>query len=178
MSVSQYLRQLEAKRRQRVDADKKASDFRTKEAEKRAAASKAAAAASRSSSASMVAGYVRTAARHESEANDAGKQAAYWQTRAAGYAKDEVSFQAKLAKAEQQERDDAERRRKRDQQADAITYAAQFYAAVANGQSIQSAHMLGRAALELAGLAGQEMPTLAHANDVDPSQAILVVPPK
>ncbi len=353
MSASQYLRQLEAKRRQRVDADKKASDLRTKEAEKRATASKAAASASRSSSASMVAGYLRTAAQRESEANDAGKQAAYWQGRAAGYAKEEASLQAKLAKAEHQERDDAERRRKRDRQAadrraaaerasfherldlaetlvssalrdlrapkpeklrilmlaassegdlrvgreqkrirravesalhrdlveldvrpsataddllngiskfrphivhfsghssddlivledeideshagvvvsakafanavaatdtppllvvlnscssasqvdalvsrvapfaigmsdeiedgDAITYAAQFYAAVANGQSIQSAHLLGRAALELAGLAGQEMPTLAHADDVDPSQTVLVVPPK
>lgn len=353
MSSSQYLRQLEAKRRQRVDADKKASGFRTKEAEKRAAASKAAASASRSSSASMIASYMRTAAQRESEANDAGKQSAYWQDRAAGYAKDEASLQAKVAKAEQQERDHAERRRTRDQQAadrraaaerasfqerldltetlvnsalrdirapkpeklrilmlaassegdlrvgreqkrirravesalhrdlveldvrpsataedlldgiskfrphivhfsghsnddlivledeldqphtgvvvsagafanavaatdtppllvvlnscnsasqidalvdrvapfaigmsveigdgDAITYAAQFYAAVANGQSIQSAHLLGRAALELAGLAGQDLPTLAHADDVDPSQTVLVVPPK
>jgi hypothetical protein len=59
---------------------------------------------------------------------------------------------------------------------DAVAYAAQFYAAIANGQSIQSAHLLGRAALELAGLAGQELPTLAHAEDVDPAATVLVVP--
>ena len=57
---------------------------------------------------------------------------------------------------------------------DAITYAAQFYAAVANGQSIRSAHLSAQAALELAGLSGQELPTLAHANDVDPSTTVLV----
>ncbi|MGH3788248.1 MAG: hypothetical protein ACRDRG_17260 [Pseudonocardiaceae bacterium] len=57
---------------------------------------------------------------------------------------------------------------------DAITYAAQFYAAVANGQSIRSAHLSAQAALELAGLSGQELPTLAHADDVDPSTTVLV----
>jgi len=59
---------------------------------------------------------------------------------------------------------------------DAITYAAQFYAAVANGQSIRSAHLSGRASLELAGLAGAELPTLAWAQDVDPATAVLVQP--
>ena len=57
---------------------------------------------------------------------------------------------------------------------DAIMYAAQFYAAVANGQSIRSAHLSGQAALELAGLSGQELPTLAHSEDVDPATTILV----
>ncbi len=57
---------------------------------------------------------------------------------------------------------------------DAITYAAQFYAAVANGQSIRSAHLSAQAALELAGLSGQELPTLAYADDVDPSTTVLV----
>ena len=57
---------------------------------------------------------------------------------------------------------------------DAITYAAQFYAALANGQSIHSAHLSAQAALELAGLSGHELPTLAHADDVDPSTTILV----
>lgn len=61
---------------------------------------------------------------------------------------------------------------------DAITYAAQFHAAVANGQSIQSAHLSAQAALELAGLAGAELPTLAVADNVDPSTAILVKPSK
>ncbi len=59
---------------------------------------------------------------------------------------------------------------------DAITYAAQFYAAVANGQSIRSAHLTAQVALELAGLAGPDLPTLAWAKDVDPATAILVRP--
>ena len=60
---------------------------------------------------------------------------------------------------------------------DAINYAAQFYAAIANGQSINSAHLSGQAALELSGLAGAELPTLAWAPDVDPSTTVLVQPP-
>lgn len=59
---------------------------------------------------------------------------------------------------------------------DAINYAAQFYAAVANGQSIRSAHLSAQAALELAGLEGADLPTLAWAQDTDPAAAILVRP--
>jgi hypothetical protein len=61
---------------------------------------------------------------------------------------------------------------------DAITYAAQFYASVANGQSIRSAHLAAQAALELAGLSGVDLPTLAWAADVDPVTTILVRPAK
>lgn len=61
---------------------------------------------------------------------------------------------------------------------DAITYAAQFYAAVANGQSIEAAHASGQAAVELAGLPDHDLPTLACASDVDPRAAILVKPPQ
>jgi hypothetical protein len=59
---------------------------------------------------------------------------------------------------------------------DAINYAAQFYAAIANGQSIASAHASGQAALELAGLDGADLPTLAWAPDVDPMATVLVRP--
>ncbi|MEO8749010.1 MAG: CHAT domain-containing protein [Allobranchiibius sp.] len=59
---------------------------------------------------------------------------------------------------------------------DAINYAAQFYAAIANGQSIQSAHLSGQASLELAGLAGADLPTLAHSPDVDAAAVVLVTP--
>ena len=59
---------------------------------------------------------------------------------------------------------------------DAINYAAQFYAAVANGQSIYSAHASGQAALELAGLSGSDLPTLTWSPDVDPTSTILVTP--
>jgi hypothetical protein len=57
---------------------------------------------------------------------------------------------------------------------DAIAYAARFYANVANGQSIHAAHAAGRAALELGGLEGADLPTLAWADDVDPTAAVLV----
>ena len=59
---------------------------------------------------------------------------------------------------------------------DAINYAAQFYASIANGQSINSAHLAGRVRLELDGLDGAELPTLAWAPDVDPTSTILVRP--
>ncbi len=60
---------------------------------------------------------------------------------------------------------------------DAINYAAQFYAAIANGQSIGSAHRSGRAALQLAGLPGAELPVLENRSGADPSLAVLVEPP-
>ena len=60
---------------------------------------------------------------------------------------------------------------------DAITYAAQFYAAVANGQSVGSSHASARAALELGGLDGAELPTLVAADGVDPRTVVLVRPP-
>ncbi|WP_447943896.1 hypothetical protein [Microbacterium aurum] len=59
---------------------------------------------------------------------------------------------------------------------DAITYAARFYANVANGQSIYAAHAAGRAALELGGLSGADLPTLAWSEDVDPTATHLVKP--
>ncbi len=57
---------------------------------------------------------------------------------------------------------------------DAINYAAQFYAAIAKGQSIIASLPSGQAALELAGLDGAELPTLACANDADPAVTFLV----
>lgn len=59
---------------------------------------------------------------------------------------------------------------------DAIIYATQFYAAVANGQSVNAAHLSAQAALELAGLSGAELPTLTHADDVDATRTVLVTP--
>lgn len=57
---------------------------------------------------------------------------------------------------------------------DAINYAAQFYAAITNGQSIDSSHLSAQVALELLGLDGAELPTLAWADDVDPTTTVLV----
>jgi hypothetical protein len=58
----------------------------------------------------------------------------------------------------------------------AIAYAAQFYAAVANGQSIRSADRLARVNLKMSGLSGADLPVLACAANVDPEQAVLVRP--
>lgn len=355
MSASQYRRQLEAKRKQRVEAEKQVGKYRAKEAQKRADAAKARQAASKTKSATTAASKLREAERREREAAAAGRDANRWQTRASDYAKAEIVLQSSLAKAEQNEAADAERRYQREQRraglqrvteiaalehrmdqtesivnnslrelrapkpemlrilllgassengdqalrvgreqqrirnairtalhrdfvrldarpaatrndlldgivsfrphvvhfsghsdtdviefeddidehhesvivtasafaaavkatddppllvllnscnsaaqighlveqvtpfaigmsaeindSDAIVYAAQFYAALANGQSINSAHLSGKAALELAGLTGSELPTLACASNVDPTQAFLVKGP-
>ncbi|MFB6825876.1 hypothetical protein ACFCXA_30325 [Streptomyces virginiae] len=60
---------------------------------------------------------------------------------------------------------------------DAINYAARFYTSVADGQSIQAAHMMGRAIVEMTGSPDHELPVLTCASDVDPSEAFLVQPP-
>ncbi|MET7830955.1 hypothetical protein ABZT23_40645 [Streptomyces sp. NPDC005386] len=60
---------------------------------------------------------------------------------------------------------------------DAITYAARFYAAVADGQSVRAAHELSQAAVEMNGLLDHDLPTLACAENVDPGTTKLVTPP-
>ena len=59
---------------------------------------------------------------------------------------------------------------------DAITYATGLYASIANGQSINSAHMAGKAAVELAG-GEYELPVLVAASNVNPAAVKLVKPP-
>ncbi len=59
---------------------------------------------------------------------------------------------------------------------DAIIYAARFYASIANGQSIASAHAAGLVALEFAGL-DPDIVVLQASEDVDPASAILVSEP-
>jgi len=56
----------------------------------------------------------------------------------------------------------------------AIRYAARFYGAIANGQSIGGAHELARADLEMQGAAGHELPTLAVAEGLDARMLALV----
>jgi len=351
MSSDMYRRELERKRKQRIDAEKKAGQSRSKETEKRSAASKARSAASKATSETTARSKLREAERHEQAAASAGKDASRWQEQASRYAREEATASSKLARAEQSEVAAAEARRKREQEraehtakaarvalerrvegaetmasvalrelrapkveklrilllgaaslgdlrigreqkrirvavqsalhrdyveidarpsattadlldgitrfrphvvhfsghgaddlivfeddndephegfsvsaeafadavvatdtpplvvllnscnsasqlpslvealipfaigmtdeiedVDAITYAAQFYAAVANGQSIDSAHRSARAALKLAGLTGAELPELACAPDVDPATTVLVRP--
>jgi hypothetical protein len=353
LNPSYYRSQIEAKRKQRLDAERKAADERKREAEKRKAASRARTDASRSTSSSSVSGKLRTAERLEAEANSAARDAARWQAKAADLSKQEADLLSKLTKAELEESKTLERERKRESQraarqaetqtraiwraiddtttlvegtvrdlrqpkperlrvlhlgassdgglrvgreqsriraavesalhrdlvefdfrpaattrdlldgitrfrphiihfsghgdiellefedeldephvgievkanafasaisatddppilvvlnschsseqlailvervvpfaigmadsisdGDAIAYSSQFYAAVANGQSIQSAHRSGKASLELLGLTGADLPVLEHALDVDPSKALLVKPPR
>lgn len=57
---------------------------------------------------------------------------------------------------------------------DAISYAARFYSSLADGQSVRGAHLLGRSALELAGLEETQLPRLAISPGVDASTTRLV----
>lgn len=116
MSASQYRGQLERKRKQRVEAERKAGDYRSTESSKRGEAAKARQAAAKTKSESTVKSKLREGERKEKEAETAGKEAGRWQTKAAGYAKEESSLQAKLTRAERSEADAVERRRKREQQ--------------------------------------------------------------
>lgn len=56
---------------------------------------------------------------------------------------------------------------------DAIIYAARFYASIANGQSIASAHAAGLVALEFAGLS-PSIAVLQADDGMDPAAAVLV----
>ena len=116
MSASQFRSQLDRKRKQRVEAEKKAGEYRTKESQKRAEATKARQAAAKTKIETTAKRKLREAERREKEAETAGKEAGRRQTRASGYAKEESALTAKLARAEQSEADAAERRRKREQQ--------------------------------------------------------------
>ncbi|MBU8579004.1 hypothetical protein [Brevibacterium luteolum] len=351
MGSQQYRGELERKRKQRVDAEKKAGEYRNKESKKRAEADRARQEAAKTKSAATQKSKLSRATQRDKEAASAGSEASKWQDKASGYRKQEADLQTKLARAERSEADAAERKRKREQTAadrraaaeraatearfdrtehavgealrelrapkpeklrvlllgassegdlrvgreqkrirsavesalhrdlidldvrpaatasdllngitkfrphvvhfsghsnedlivfehdtdaphegqvvtarafsraiaatddppllvllnacksaaqidqlvaevvpfaigmadsiddgDAINYAAQFYASIANGQSVRSAHLSGQAALEMAGLDGAELPTLAAAADVDPGAAILVKP--
>lgn len=351
MSASQYRNQLERKRKQRLEAERKAGEFRTRESKKRAEAAKLRQAAAKTRSSTTEQSRLREAAKRDKQAETAGKSAGSWQTKATAYAKEESALGTKLTRAEQSEADLEERRRKRRQHqedrkaaaeraafearfagaesaveavlrqlpapktevlrvlllgassegdlrvgreqkriraavesalhrdqieldvrpaattfdlldgitrfrphvvhfsghsdedlivfedeedashqgvvvtarafasamratdeppllvllnscnsaaqiddlvtlgvpfaigmadniddGDAINYAAQFYAGIANGQSVKASHLLGQAALELAGLFGAELPTLTWASDVDPTTTVLVKP--
>jgi hypothetical protein len=114
MSSNQYRRELQRKREQQAAAEKKASDARKKEAAKRGEASKTRASAKRGTTESSRRSRLREAERHDKAANDAGKDVGQWQSKAAGYAKEIATLQARLTKAEQDESKAAERRARSD----------------------------------------------------------------
>lgn len=116
MSSSQFRSQLDRKRRQRVEAEKKVGEYRTKESGKRNDAAKARAAAAKSKSSSTASSKLRESDRCEKAAEQFAKDAERWQARATGYAKEESALQSRLTRAEKSESDAAERVRKRSSQ--------------------------------------------------------------
>lgn len=111
-----YRSQLDRKRSQRVEAEKKAGEYRIKESNKRTDAAKARQAASKSSSASTISSKLREAERRESEAASAGADANRWQAKATAYMKEESTLIEKVAKAEASDAAAAERKRRTDEQ--------------------------------------------------------------
>jgi hypothetical protein len=62
--------------------------------------------------------------------------------------------------------------------ADAMAFAARFYAAVADGQSVQGAYRVAKVAMELSGLPDADLPILVNDPAVDPADVMLVIPPQ
>lgn len=60
---------------------------------------------------------------------------------------------------------------------DAMTFAARFYAALAEGQSVNGAFMAARAQMALDGLPDADLPILAYRPMVVPADVRLVIPP-
>jgi hypothetical protein len=118
MSASMYRNQLDRKRRQRQEAEKKAGESRAKESGKRNEAAKARQAATMTKSASTASSRLREAERREKDAAAAAKEAAHWQRKASGYATEESALAVKVTKAEQSEALAAEKKRQRAQQQD------------------------------------------------------------
>ncbi|GAB1821048.1 hypothetical protein [Herbidospora sp. RD11066] len=111
MGASETQRQLNSKRSQRIDAEKKASEHRRKESEARTKAAKARLAADTTSSALTRKSKLSEAEREEKAAAAAGKTAGDWASKAAGYAKAEGQLQEKCDKERAKEEADANRRR-------------------------------------------------------------------
>jgi len=143
VSASSIRSQLQRKRDQRVDAEKRAAGYRRTESQKRASSAKAAASARTTRSASTAASKQREADRLERDANAAGAQVSAWSAKAAGYAKEEAALQTKLAKAELAEAKAADDKRRRETES-AERRRKQEAAATERRLSRQSAEFAGR----------------------------------
>ena len=115
MGSQQYRAELERKRKQRINAEKKVGEYRNKESKKRAEADKARQEAAKTKSASTQKSKLSRASRCDKEAASAGSEANKWQDKASGYRKQEADLQTKLARAERSESEAVERKRKREQ---------------------------------------------------------------
>ncbi|MGI5170808.1 CHAT domain-containing protein [Spirillospora sp. CA-253888] len=62
------------------------------------------------------------------------------------------------------------------QNTDAMVFAARFYAALTEGQSVRGAYRVAKVQMELIGLPDADLPVLEHAPDVDPAAVKLVLP--
>ena len=62
--------------------------------------------------------------------------------------------------------------------ADAMAFAARFYAAVGDGQSVEGAYRVAKLAMELSGLPDADLPILVNDPAVDPADVVLVIPPQ
>jgi len=60
---------------------------------------------------------------------------------------------------------------------DAMTFAARFYTTVADGESVNSAYLMAKVQMEFNGLSGTDLPVMASAPGVNPSEVKLVIPP-
>ncbi|MEU0094548.1 CHAT domain-containing protein [Kribbella sp. NPDC006257] len=116
MSISMYRRQYQQKVKEAADAQKKAAEARTKEAAKRQDANKAQGAAQKCTSPTTYKSRMNDADRALTAANRYGKEASELEKKAARYGSEAADLQVKIAKAEQAEADQAERKRKRDEQ--------------------------------------------------------------
>ena len=87
MGSQQYRAELERKRKQRINAEKKVGEYRNKESKKRAEADKARQEAAKTKSASTQKSKLSRASRCDKEAASAGSEANKWQDKASGYRK-------------------------------------------------------------------------------------------
>jgi hypothetical protein len=62
--------------------------------------------------------------------------------------------------------------------ADAMAFAARFYATVADGQSVEGAYKVAKVAMELSGLRDADLPILVNDPAVKPAEVMLVIPPQ
>ncbi|MGO9081421.1 MAG: CHAT domain-containing protein [Streptosporangiaceae bacterium] len=62
--------------------------------------------------------------------------------------------------------------------ADAMAFAARFYATVADGQSVEGAYRVAKVAMELSGLPDADLPILVNDPAVNPAKVVLVIPPQ
>jgi hypothetical protein len=62
--------------------------------------------------------------------------------------------------------------------ADAMAFAARFYATVADGQSVEGAYRVAKVAMEFSGLPDADLPILVNDPAVNPANVVLIISPQ